>query len=117
MPLLTPFSYSFSCPQGANHWTLGLTMMYSFLKSCSIHIEDDNAGPILINAYLLVEGKRHQLGNPVGIYDGEGSNAKVFDWTGTKPLSKAFQNVLVIDHTNYSGADVNSVRVSGMLQR
>lgn len=117
MALLIPFSFSFSCPEGVNKWTLGLTNRYHFLTSCSVHIEDDNAGVILINAFLLIEGKQHKLGQPEGIFDGEGDNARSFDWTGKKPLSKILQNVLVIKHTNYSGAAINSIRVSGVLQR
>lgn len=112
----TPFSYNFSCPQGVDQFTIGIRR-FGRLTSLSVFIEDDNAGVILINAYILVEGHKQQIDNPTAIYDGEGSNAKRFNWKGVKPLSLILGNVLTIEHTNYSGSDINSVRVSGVLER
>ena len=111
-----PFSYSFSCPQGSDKWTLGIRGR-SRLMSLTIEIEDDNLGPILINAYVLVEGVKHQIGQPTTIYDGEGNNAKRFAWDLEKPLSRYTVNVLTVEHTNYCGSDIKSVRVSGVLKR
>lgn len=111
-----PFSYSFSCPQGANKWALGIYNR-SLLVSLTVYIEDDNGGPILVNNYVIVEGLKHQIGQPMTIYDGSGSNAKRFNWDLEKPLSRNLVNILTIEHTNYSGADINSVRVTGVLKR
>ena len=112
----TPFSYNFSSPIGANEFKIGIRR-FGKLTSLSVFIEDDNAGPILINAYILVEGQKQQIANPTGIYDGEGPNAKRFNWQGTKPLSLILENVLTIEHVNYSSGAIDKVRVSGVLDR
>ena len=112
----TPFSFNFSSPIGANE-AIKTVRNAKKLISLSVFIEDDKAGPILINVHLIVEGQKHQLDQPTGIYDGEGSNAKRFDWQGILPLSLILVNTLVIQHTNYSGAAINLVRVSGVVER
>lgn len=112
----TPFSFNFSSPQGVNE-NKKLIRNSSKLISLSVFVEDDKAGPILINVHVLVEGQKHQLGQPTGIYDGEGSNAKRFDWQGILPLSLILGNDLIIQHTNYSGAAIELVRCSGVVER
>lgn len=113
----TPFSYPFSCPQGSDTIKLNIRSRWKRITSITVNIEDDNAGPILINIYVLIEGKKHQLGQPTAIYDGEGHNAKRFEWSEGKPLSLILPNQLVIEYTNLSGFDIETVTVSGVVER
>ena len=117
MAKLVPFSYSFPSPKGQHTFRVG-TSRHSLLKSLTIYIEDDGLGPILVNAHVLIEGKKlHQLGQPTAIYDGSGFNAKRFSWVGELPLSLNLPNVIVVQHSNNSGVDINCVRLSGVVKR
>ena len=112
-----PFSFSFPSPIGSDEFKIGIRR-YAYLRSLTVEIEDDGLGPILINAYILVETtKKHQLKDPEIVFDGDGDNAQRFNWTGSLPLSTILGNELVISYTNYTGNNIDSVRVSGSVQR
>lgn len=113
----TPFSFPFSCPQGSAEVKKGIRHPWRRLTSLTVNIDDDGLGPILINVYILIEGRKHQLGQPTGIFDAEGDNAKRFEWQGLKPLSMILPNLLVIQYSNLSGSDIDSVTVSGVVER
>lgn len=105
----TPFSYPFSSEIGINDpFTRELARARALL-SVSIYIDDDNAGPILVNVYILRQGAKYALGKPTGIYDGSGPNAKRFEWVGEFPLDWALPNTIYVDHVNYSGAVIKKV--------
>lgn len=85
----------------------------SMLESLTVYVVDDGLGPILINAYVIVEGFIHQLKQPEIIWDGVGYNARRYFWVGNLPLSKRIPNQLNIEWANYSGDDILAVRVTG----
>ena len=87
------------------------------LLSLTIYIEDDNAGVVSVNPYLLAGKYVHHLGEEKDklIYDGEGFNAKRFQWTGRKPMA-SMDNSLVIEWANYSGSAINKVSFVGIVQ-
>lgn len=104
----TPFSYPFSSPIGENQFVRELARVRTIF-SVSVYIDDDNAGPILINVHIERQKAKYQLGQPTGIYDGSGPNAKRFEWVGTFPLDWSLPNTIVVDHVNHSGAAINKV--------
>ena len=83
------------------------------LYSLTIEILDDNKGVILVNAYVNDGKVNRQIGEPTGIYDGSGTNAKRFQWTGKIPLSSHLENNLYVDYANYCGETINQVRIIG----
>ena len=104
MPRLTPFSNSFSTLSGTQG-TKNYQMTGRELRSFTAYVETDNVGPILIDVHILIEDKKHQLGEAIGIYDGDGFNSKKKFWTGILPLSRFMKNTLVINYSNYCGSD------------
>ena len=106
----TASPYSFSCPEGTGTFTKDLVRA-RFIEALSVHINDDNAGPILVNCYIERDGIKYPLGQPTGIYDGAGPNAKRFEWGENLPLDWTLPNNLVIEWVNYSGADIEKVNV------
>jgi len=112
----TPFSFNFSCPEGTA--TIGpKRIMYSrALLTIGAYVEDDNKGPVLIDIYIIIEGNKYPIVQDV-IFDGEGHNAKRLNWNGFLPLSKAMPNELYVIYANYSGEDIDAVRITGVLER
>ena len=106
----TASPYSFSCPQGTDTFTKDLTRA-RFIEALSVHIHDDNAGPILVNCYIERDGVKYPLGEPTGIFDGAGPNAKRFEWVGSLPLDWAMPNNIIVEWSNYSGSDIDKVIV------
>ena len=113
-----PFTYSFSINHNQTKvMTFSLGRCSKFL-SLTVEIEDDNLGPVLINAKVTSGSLAHQLGNPTSIFDGDGINAKRFVWDKTPlPLSRDEVNKLVISASNYCGDDINSIRFTGVKRR
>ena len=87
------------------------------LLSLTIYIEDDNAGPILVNPYLQAGKYIHHLGDEKEqiLSDGAGHNAERFQWTGKKPMALQ-ENSLVILYANYSGGAIEKVSFVGIVQ-
>ena len=113
-----PFTYTFSIDDGTTkEMTFSLGSCTQFL-SLTIEIEDENLGPILVNAKVTSGVYVHQLGNPTAIYDGDGINAKRFVWDkGPLPLSRDLKNKLIISASNYCGDDIKSARFTGVKRR
>ena len=111
-----PFSFNFSCPQGTA--TLGPKRIInsSALLEIGAYIEDANAGAVLIDIYIEIEGNKYPIKQEV-IFDAAGNNAKRLSWKGYKPLSRAMPNDLYITYTNRSGADITAVRITGVVER
>jgi hypothetical protein len=112
------FTYTFSI----NH-NQTKTMIFSLgpctqFLSLTVEIEDENLGPILINAKVTSGSMVFQLGKPTNIFDGDGINAKRFVWDkGPLPLSRDLKNKLIINASNYCGDDIESVRFTGVKRR
>jgi len=111
-----PFSYSFTMST-ANSGTLTLSLgLGKKLESLSAYIEEDNLGPVQVDFYIETEGKKHQIGQPTVIYDGEGHNAVRFEWNIGIPLSRFVPSKLFLNWANYCGDDV-TVRIAGFKER
>ena len=111
MPRLIPFSNSFSTTSGSQG-TVTYNITGSMLKSFSAYVETDNVGVIFIDVHLLVEDKKHQLGQDA-IYDADGYNARKLTWTGELPLSRYLVNKIVVNYSNYCGSDA-VIRFTGV---
>ena len=85
------------------------------MRSFTAYAETDNVGPILVDAHVLVDGKKHQLGQE-GVFDGDGYNATKLTWTGELPLSRIMPNILVVSYSNYCGDDAD-VRFTGTVKK
>ena len=103
MPRLIPFSNSFSTTSGSQG-TLTYNITGRELRSFSAYVETDNVGVIFVDVHLLVEDKKHQLGQE-GIFDGDGYNSRKLSWVGELPLSRYLVNKIVINYSNFSGDD------------
>ena len=63
-----PFTYSFFILDGTTkEMTFSLGRCTQFI-SLTVEIEDENLGPILVNAKVKSGAMVHQLGNPTAIY-------------------------------------------------
>ena len=113
----SPISDSFSCPIGSDTHEVEIRGNFTKLISLSVYIVDDNKGPLLVSVYVIIEGVKHQIKQPTGIYDGVGYNAKRFYWQGVLPISRSLVNTLVVEWANYSGSNIETVRVSGIVKR
>lgn len=114
MPRLIPFSNSFSTTDGSQN-SIEYKITGRELRSFTAYVETDNVGVILIDVHLLVEDKKHQLGQE-GIFDGDGYNANKLSWVGQLPLSRYIPNKIVINWSNYCGSDA-VIRFTGVLKR
>ena len=115
MPIQTPFSFNFSCPEGTNKIQRNIVNARS-LKSFFAYVEDDNKGPVYINAYITIYGSDYPIVSG-SIFDSEGPNRKILNWQGSLPIRSGFTNILTIEYSNYCGEDIDLIKVGGVVER
>lgn len=117
MALKIPFSFSFlvsNNTEGTEVFDLGYARS---LRSLTAYIQEDNLGPVHVDFFILVNDiYKHQIGQPLAIQDGEGFNAKRFQWQKELPMSRKIINKLYFNYANYCGSNV-TIQITGFKER
>jgi len=110
-----PFTHSFSCPQGTNTIEKE-TIIGRELSNFFVYIEDDNKGPVYINAYLVMLGAKYPLANG-SIYDGAGPNRQILTSERIYPIDRGLGALITIEYSNYCGENITSVKFGWFVRR
>ena len=110
-----PFTSSFSCPQGTDSITIDI-INTRYVSDFFCYVEDDNKGPVYINAYLVMANTKFPLVNG-SIYDGAGPNRKILKCDRDYPIDRALGAEVTIEYSNYSGQDITLVKFGWIAHR